>query len=303
MKISLPGRRSEHMRDQRAQGGASGGLGGGMGLPIGLGAGGGIGGIILVLVLVFATNLFGGGGSGFDVNSPFNQFPGAAPATGSQPLPGAPDPDAQLVDFVSFVLDDVQTFWDGEFLKAGNTYQPAELVLFTGATRSGCGNATSATGPFYCPADETAYLDISFFQELKDRFGAPGDFAQAYVIAHELGHHVQNLTGISDQVQREAQQNPDDANNLSVRQELQADCLAGVWGHSTYTRGILEEGDIEEGLTAANAIGDDRLQRQAGGTVDPDSFTHGTSEQRVSWFKKGFDTGDAGQCNTFSGDI
>lgn len=258
---------------------------------------------MLILILYFASNMLGGGGGGFDVNSPLDQFPGAAPATGSQPLPGSPDPDAQLVDFVSFVLDDVQAFWSGEFLKAGNTYQDADLVVFTGSTRSGCGNASSATGPFYCPADETAYLDISFFQELKDRFGAPGDFAQAYVIAHELGHHVQNLTGISDDVRAESQRHPDDANDLSVRQELQADCLAGVWGHSTYTRGILEPGDIEEGLTAANAIGDDRLHRQAGGTVDPDSFTHGTSEQRVRWFQRGFDSGDAAECNTFTGDI
>ncbi len=303
MKISLPGRRSEHMRDERSAGGSTGVGGGGIGLPVGIGAGGGIGGLILIIVLVVASNVLGGGSGGFGVDSPFNQFPGAVPAASSSPLAGAPDPDAQLVDFVSFVLDDVQTFWEGEFLKAGNTYTPAELVLFTDATRSGCGNATKDTGPFYCGADETAYLDISFFQELTDRFGAPGDFAQAYVIAHELGHHVQNLTGISDEVRRLTNENPQDANELSVRQELQADCLAGVWGHSTYTRGILEQGDIEEGLTAANAIGDDRLQRESTGTVDPDSFTHGTSAQRVDWFKRGFDSGDAGDCNTFKGDI
>jgi hypothetical protein len=174
------------------------------------------------------------------------------------------------------------------------------MVLFREAVRSACGIAGSATGPFYCPGDAKVYLDLSFFDELRRRFGAPGDFAQAYVIAHEVGHHVQNLLGIEREVRRLQADRPDAANDLSVRMELQADCLAGVWGHSTAQRGILEEGDVEEGLNAAAAIGDDRIQRQMQGYVQPESFTHGSSQQRVEWFRKGLSTGDPDACDTFS---
>ena len=300
MKLSLPGRRSDNLEDRRSAGGGT-----GSGLPIGLGAKAGLPGLLLLLVLAFfGRGAFDSGGGGFDVNDPFNQFPQSVPGPSSaHPLPGAPDPDAKLVDFVSFVLDDVQNSWTAQFQQAGQTYRPAELVLFTNATQSGCGAASSATGPFYCPADQTAYLDLDFFRELTDRFQAPGDFAQAYVIAHELGHHVQNLTGVSDEVARLSSENPGDANELSVRLELQADCLAGIWGHSTYERGILEDGDIEEGLGAAAAIGDDRIQKQSTGRINPDTWTHGSSAQRVKWFKRGFQNGDINDCDTFSGDI
>jgi predicted metalloprotease len=263
-------------------------------------AGGGIGGLILLVVLALlgGSQILGGGGAGFDPGSVLRQLPQAPAATGDPPDP-ATDPDAGLVDFVSFVLDDVQGFWDGSFQTNGSAYRPAKLVLFTNATRSGCGDATSDVGPFYCSADETAYLDLDFFRELTSRFGAPGDFAQAYVIAHELGHHVQNLTGVSEDVNNEAQKHPDKQNELSVKQELQADCLAGVWAHSTYERGILENGDLEEGLAAAASVGDDRLQQQAGARVNPETWTHGSSEQRVHWFRQGYDSGDPGECDTF----
>jgi uncharacterized protein len=173
-------------------------------------------------------------------------------------------------------------------------------VLFTGGTRTGCGAATTAVGPFYCPLDRRVYLDLGFFRELRDRFGAPGDFAQSYVIAHELGHHVQRITGIEAAVREQSRQDPAQANALAVRLELQADCLAGVWAHSTYERGILEPGDIEEGLQAAAAVGDDRIQRSAGGRIDPESWTHGSSEQRMRWFRRGFDSGDPASCDTFA---
>jgi predicted metalloprotease len=198
------------------------------------------------------------------------------------------------------VLDDLQSTWAQVLPRVGGTYQDAQMVLFREAVRSACGIAGSATGPFYCPGDAKVYLDLSFFDELRRRFGAPGDFAQAYVIAHEVGHHVQNLLGIEREVRRLQADRPDAANDLSVRMELQADCLAGVWGHSTAQRGILEEGDVEEGLNAAAAIGDDRIQRQMQGYVQPESFTHGSSQQRVEWFRKGLSTGDPDACDTFS---
>jgi predicted metalloprotease len=299
MKLSLPGSRSRNLEDRRGGGGRS----GGMGLPIGLGAGLGLPGAIIVLaLLLFGGNIFGGGGgSGSNVDDPFREFPGAS--SGGQPIPAANDPDAEIVDFVSAVLDDVQGVWAEQFEAAGNAYDPATLVLFDEATQSGCGPASSATGPFYCSLDETVYLDLSFFNDLRARFGAPGDFAQAYVIAHEIAHHVQQQAGISDEVRRAAQDDPDQANELSVRQELQADCLSGVWGFTANQRGILEAGDLEEGLGAAAAIGDDRLQRQAGGRVNPETWTHGSSEQRVEWFRRGFESGDPGRCDTFGGDI
>jgi hypothetical protein len=301
MKLTFPGRRSGNLEDHRGAGSQN--VGSGTGLPIGV-AGGGIGGLILLVVLALlgGNQFLGGDGSGFDPGSVLRQLP-QAPAASGQPPARATDPDAGLVDFVSVVLDDVQNFWDGSFQQSGNSYTPAKLVLFTNATRSGCGSATADVGPFYCSVDETAYLDLDFFRDLTSRFGAPGDFAQAYVIAHELGHHVQRLTGVSDDVRAETEKHPDRQNDLSVRQELQADCLAGVWAHSTYERGILENGDLEEGLGAAAAVGDDRLQKQAGARVNSETWTHGSSEERVRWFRRGFDNGDPADCDTFSGDI
>jgi predicted metalloprotease len=210
--------------------------------------------------------------------------------------------EAQLAEFVSVVLADTEDTWREIFSSAGRTYQEPKLVLFSGSVRSACGMASAAMGPFYCPADRKVYIDLSFFADLKRRHGAPGDFAQAYVIAHEVGHHVQTLLGTSKQV-RQAQQGLGKAaaNALSVKQELQADCFAGLWGnHADRSRQVLERGDIEEALNAATAIGDDRLQKQAQGYVVPESFTHGTSEQRVHWFKQGIEHGDAGVCDTFN---
>ena len=202
--------------------------------------------------------------------------------------------EQELTDFVSVVLADTEDTWHAIFRQGGAQYREPKLVLFRGAVKSACGFARDAMGPFYCPADEKVYIDLSFYQDLRDRFKAPGDFAQAYVIAHEIGHHVQTLLGVSKQVhEQRSRLSKKDANRLLVRQELQADCFAGIWAfHADRTRQVLERGDIEEGLTAANAIGDDRLQRQGQGYVVPDSFTHGTSAQRVSWFKKGLAAGD-----------
>ncbi|HEX8098878.1 MAG TPA: neutral zinc metallopeptidase [Actinomycetota bacterium] len=283
--------RSAHLRDERGQGAGF----GGMSLPLKAG----LPGILVLVVALFLGGRLNGSG-GVEIPG-INGLPNApgAPA-GSDSVPGAPDPDAKLVDFVSFVLDDVQSTWQEQFRSAGRPYRAAELVLFTEATNTGCGSATSDVGPFYCPADQTVYLDLGFFRELSRRFGAPGDFAQAYVIAHEMGHHVQQLLGISQRVQEASQQDQDQANQLSIKLELQADCLAGVWGHTTYERRILERGDLEEGLHAAAAVGDDRIQKQATGTTNPETWTHGSSEQRVGWFRRGFDGGDSDACNTFA---
>jgi predicted metalloprotease len=207
-----------------------------------------------------------------------------------------------MADFVSVVLADTEDTWKSLFRQRGATYVEPKLVLFSGAVNSACGSARAAVGPFYCPRDQKLYIDLSFYQDLQNRYHAPGDFAQAYVIAHEVGHHVQNLMGISDKVQA-LQQRSDrvQANQLSVRLELQADCFAGIWAnHANRSRHILEEGDIEEALNAASSIGDDRLQRQAKGYVVPEAFTHGSSAQRVRWFKRGIQSGDPAQCNTFA---
>ena len=301
MKIRVPGRRSENLRDLRGQGGAAGGAGG-MSLPAGkLGLP-----MLLILLVVGAIlggrSIFtGGGDSGFSFNNPFESLQAPGPQ-GEDPIPPELDPDADLVNFFSFVFDDVQFFWDDHFQRSGNQYTYATLALFEQAVNTQCGGATDSVGPFYCPADQTVYFDLDFMKDLGERFDAPGDFAQAYVVAHEVGHHVQNLTGINEEVNRLQQQNPGDANELSVRLELQADCLAGVWGYSTYERGLLESGDLEEGLGAAAAVGDDRLQQEASGQVNPETFTHGSSEQRVSWFRRGFESGDPAECDTFSGD-
>lgn len=246
--------------------------------------------ILLVLSLVFGKDLLNSGlGQGVSL-------PGAQTERASSPE------EERLVDFVSFVLDDTEAVWKQTFSRAGQTYPAPKLTLFTDSVRSGCGVGESAMGPFYCPADRTAYIDLGFYRELKARFGAPGDFAQAYVIAHEVGHHVQNLLGVSEDVHaRQQRVDKVEANELSVRLELQADFLAGVWAHHAEQKWqILEQGDIEEALNAATAIGDDRLQQQSRGTVVPESFTHGTSEQRVRWFTRGLKTGDMNAGDTFS---
>jgi predicted metalloprotease len=245
---------------------------------------------VLVLGLIFKQ----------DVASLLGLMAGGAAPVAAGPIASSPEED-RMVDFVSFVLDDAQGTWATILPQLGFSYRPATLVLFRDAVQSTCGYAQAASGPFYCPADEKVYLDLSFFDELHRRFGAPGDFAQAYVIAHEVAHHVQNVLGTEGQVRRARQQQPRMANELSVRLELQADCYAGVWGYSTARRDILERGDVEEGLGAAAAVGDDRIQRQSSGRVNPDAFTHGSSAERVAWFRRGFESGDPHVCDTFSG--
>ena len=251
-------------------------------------AGGGILGVI-ALVLNF---LLGGDSSNTQIPLPNQNQPM------TQEQKAAED---QLASFVKVVLADTEDVWSELFQKAGNRYQLPVLTLFSGATTSGCGSASAATGPFYCPADNRLYIDLSFYSELKNRFGAPGDFAMAYVVAHEVGHHVQNLLGISEKVQRlRSRLSEEEYNQYSVRLELQADFFAGVWAHYEKGKGLLEGGDIEEALNAANAIGDDRLQKEAQGYAVPESFTHGTSAQRMYWFKKGYETGDINQGDTFN---
>jgi len=264
--------------------------GGGMGLG---GRGLGIGGVIVLVVLslIFKRDFLGllSGGGAADPN---------APAQG--PVETTPA-EEQLKGFVAAVLDSVQTTWDQELPRQARVnYEHAHLVLFRDGLQSACGFAQTATGPFYCPGDHKVYIDLGFYQELKDRFGAPGDFAQAYVLAHEIGHHVQVLLGTEAKMRSAVQQNPDQANALSVRLELQADCYAGVWGHDAAAHGILESGDVEEGLNAAAAVGDDRIQKMGGGRVNPESFTHGTAEQRASWFKRGMSGGRLADCDTFA---
>ena len=282
-----PGGTSGDIEDRRDESGGGGGFGfGGMKL--------GIGGIVILFILsvVFKTNFFAllsGGGS---------VSPGPAV---SQPNPAKDEAEKPLVQFVSFVLDDTQKTWE-QLLpeQAGTPYRHAKLVLFRDYTQSGCGGAESATGPFYCPQDEKVYIDLSFYDELKRRFGAPGEFAQAYVLAHEIGHHVQKLLGIEGKVHRLQEQNPRSANPLSVRLELQADCFAGIWAHSTQQRGLIDPSDVQSALGAAAAVGDDHIQEMARGHVQPETFTHGSSEQRMSWFNKGLNAGSISACNTFS---
>ena len=286
------------------RGGGRGGFGGGgfgMPMPMGRrgGCGGGLGLLVVLVVILLQSGVLGGGG-GFDAPG-IDPLPRAAGGPGADPLPAAEE--QELTQFVEFVVDDVQDSWARSFAEAGMRYETTELKLFRGQVQSACGGATSATGPFYCPADQLVYLDLAFFRDLRTRFGAPGDFAQAYVIAHEFGHHVQNILGISDDVRRGQQEHPEEANELSVRLELQADCLAGVWGYTTYERRILETGDLEEGLRAAASVGDDRIQREATGSINPETWTHGSSEQRVEWFTTGFESGDPNVCDTFSADI
>jgi uncharacterized protein len=284
-----PGYRSQNVEDRRGQGG--GGFGGmrprgGMQL--------GCGGMILLLILsvVFKQDFFSlldGTGGGVSTQQP---APSGSPVASSAE-------EEKTKEFISFVLDDVQETWTQIFPKLGTQYQDAKLVLYRDAVRSACGFAEAATGPFYCPGDEKVYIDLGFFDELSRRFGAPGDFAQAYVLAHEIGHHVQRRLGIESQVREAQQSRPSAANELSVRLELQADCFAGIWAHSTAKRQLLERGDIEEGINAAAAVGDDRLQKQAAGYVNPETFTHGTAQQRASWFRRGLESGDVDVCDTF----
>ncbi|HVF52734.1 MAG TPA: neutral zinc metallopeptidase [Actinomycetota bacterium] len=264
----------------------------------GLGRGGAIaGGLSLpVLVVVVLVNLLGGGG---DIGGGLDDLGGAPEAAQGAP-PSAED--EKLVDFMSFVLDDVQNFWEDTFRQADIEYRRAKLVLFTGSTNSQCGGATSDIGPHYCPPDENIYLDLEFFRELKRQFGAPGDFAQAYVLAHEVAHHVQNLLGINEEVRARSAEDPSVANDLSVRLELQADCFAGVWAFTTYERDLLQRGDLQEGLDAAAAVGDDRIQEKATGRIDPESWTHGSSEMRMRWFSAGYEDGDPNACDTFEAD-
>jgi len=246
--------------------------------------------ILLVLSLIFKRDLFQlvGGAGGVSPGSETAQSPPAATTPEEE----------QLKSFVSFVLDDAQNDWAQVLPRYGAQYRPAKVVLFRDAIQSACGFAESATGPFYCPGDERVYIDLGFYQELKSRFGAPGDFAQAYVLAHEIGHHVQNLLGTEAKVQEGRSRRPDLANELSVRLELQADCYAGVWAHEA--RDSLEQGDIEEGLNAAAAVGDDRIQQMSGQAVAPEAFTHGSSAERMQWFKAGMEAGRPDACDTFA---
>ncbi len=288
------------IEDRRGQGGGGGfggmlggGSGGGIPIPIPGGkAGGGIGSIIVAVVLfLLFSGVLGGGGGG---------IPGLGGLGGGAVEPGGTlqpqsDTDAQL----AYIVESIELFWEDEFRAAGKDYPETKLVLFEGSTQSACGPASSATGPFYCPADQKVYLDLGFFDELVSRFGAAGgDFAMAYVVAHEYGHHIQTVLGISQRVQELAQQDPSRQNDLSVRQELQADCLAGVWAKSAASD--LEPGDIEEAISAAQAVGDDRIQQATTGRISPESWTHGSAEQRVQWFTTGFRSGNTDDCDTFA---
>lgn len=273
-----PGGTSQNVEDRRGQTGGGGGFGGG-GLRLGLG--GAL--VLLVLSLIFRQNLF-----------QFFETPGGTTSTGV-PRISSPQEDT-LVQFVSFVLDSVQASWARALPAVGVPYQDAHLVLFRDYSESACGYAETATGPFYCPGDQKVYIDLGFYQELRDQFGATGDFAQAYVLAHEIGHHVQTLMGTEARVRRRGQ-------DQSVRLELQADCYAGIWAHVADQEHLLEAGDLEEGINAAAAVGDDRLQRMATGHVNPETFTHGSSAERAAWFRRGYTTGRIDACDTFSGSV
>ena len=283
-------------------GGRTGGTGG---LPIPSGAagmGGGLG-LVIVLVVIF-LQMCGDSESGARFPIPDIFGTGALPsADQDRGLPPGEDPQKDLKDFSSAVFIRAQNTWDDSFTAAGQRYEDAKLVLYSqGVNTGGCGSASSAVGPFYCPADSRVYIDLTFYEDMERQLGARGDFAWAYVIAHEVGHHVQNVDGTNAEVTSVQQSNPDDANELSVRLELQADCYAGVWAATVFAEGDLEEGDLEEAFTAAEAVGDDRLQSQAGQRINPDSFTHGTSEQRREWFEKGYSSADPASCDTFSPD-
>ena len=277
-------RESDNVEDRRSQTPSVGG--GRMRIPRGKG------GLILLVVVVVA------GYYGYDLTPLLS---GGEPVTQQSRSQTISPQDDEAAKFTSVILATTEDTWQQLFTQMGKQYQPPRLVMYRGATRTGCGTGQSVMGPFYCPADQTVYVDLSFYDELKNKLGAGGDFAQGYVIAHEVGHHVQKLLGIEPKV-RQMQQGASQSqvNQLSVKMELQADCFAGVWGHYMQQQQVLETGDLQEALNAAEAIGDDRLQQQSQGRVTPDSFTHGTSEQRYSWFKRGFDAGNPGQCDTFA---
>ena len=281
---------SQDLEDRRGESGGGGGgfrLGGGR-----LGIGGFL--VLLVLSVVFKTDLtgaLGGGGGGVPL-------PSAEPAAPQAPVQSSAA-EEELVKFMSFVLDDSQDNWSRIFAAGNAEYPRARLVLFRDRVNTGCGGAQSATGPFYCPADLKVYIDLGFYDELRRRFGAPGDFAQAYVLAHEIGHHVQNVLGTERKMRQLQQQNPGARNELSVRLELQADCYAGIWGKHAQDAGRLDAGDVEEALSAASAVGDDRISEMTGSSIRPESFTHGSAAQRMTWFRRGFDTGRMESCDTF----
>ena len=281
---------SRDLEDRRGESGGGGGgfrLGGGR-----LGIGGFI--VLLVLSVVFKTDLTGAlGGGGQPEPS------ASAPGVSTPPTQTSAE-EEQLVKYMSFVLDDAQQNWTRIFTERNAQYDRARLVLFRDAVNTGCGAAESAAGPFYCPADQKVYIDLGFYDDLRRRFGAPGDFAQAYVLAHEIGHHVQNVTGTERQMRRLQQQRPGDRNALSVALELQADCYAGIWGKHAQESGLLESGDVEEALKAASAVGDDRISEMSGSAIRPESFTHGSAAQRMTWFRRGFDTGRVDACDTFA---
>ena len=246
----------------------------------------GVGGVVIALLLsvIFGQDFLSTLGTG------------SAPAANPAEEAARTRQEEPQVDFITFVLNDVQSTWHKIL---GSRYQDAKLVLFREGVQSACGTAPAAVGPFYCPADQKVYIDLSFYDDLDRRFGAPGDFAQAYVLAHEIGHHVQHLLGLTGRVGRAQQADPSSGNEMSVRLELQADCFAGVWGNSTAQRGLLEHGDVEEGLGAAAAVGDDRIQQRGRGTINPESFTHGSAAQRTQWFRRGLESGDVRNCDTF----
>lgn len=290
---------SSRIQDRRGQGGGGGGMsfpglgggGGGMGIP--MKSGGGLLGLLVIAAVILLPRLLGGDGGGL------NQYSeGAGEQTGeSKPC------QTEAEQIVCGANEDVQDYWGREYPEAfgGADYQDTDLVFFSGSTNTGCGGASAQTGPFYCPADNFVYIDLDFLAQLQQEFGAQGDLASQYIVAHEFGHHIQSLTGVSAQVSQAQQQNPGRANELSVALELQADCYAGTWAHDAAARDLLDSPDeINEALNAAAAVGDDRIQQQTQGQVNPDSFTHGTSEQRVSWFRRGYSTGDPAQCDTFS---
>jgi uncharacterized protein len=279
-----PGGSSDDVEDRRDESGGGGFRPGGIHL--------GLGGIIVlfILSLIFKRDF---------LSLVSTDSAGTGGTTMSQPDPVRDQQEKPLVDFVTFVLNDTQSTWSQVLPAQGTPYRHAKLVLYRDYYPSACGAAQSATGPFYCPEDEKVYIDLGFYDELRQRFGAPGEFAEAYVLAHEIGHHVQKLLGIEGKVRQAQEQNPQAANQFSVRLELQADCFAGVWGHSTQQRNLLDPGDVDSGLKAAAAVGDDRLQRMSRGTVNPETFTHGSSAQRTEWFQRGFQDGTIAACNTF----
>lgn len=279
-------RESDNVEDRRGQSGSPMGGGGGFRLPSGKG------GIVLLIIILVA------GYYGVDLTGMLTGEPVTQQQTTTQRSISPQDDEA--AKFTKVVLADTEDTWGAIFKEMGRQYPQPKLVMYRGATRTACGTGQSVMGPFYCPADSTVYIDLSFYDEMKTKLGAGGDFAQGYVIAHEVGHHVQKLLGIEAKV-RQLQQNASqaEANRLSVKMELQADCFAGVWGYNMQKQDVIETGDLQEALNTAEAIGDDRLQQQSQGRVVPDSFTHGTSQQRYTWFKRGFDSGDPAQCNTF----